>query len=178
MDTCKIIFFVSRNKDNKDIPNFKGRCETHLIRGDPAEHIIDFVAFCKKGVKDEMCRMYVSVNERKLDKAKKKLMTRLINEDNFDLVHIESETVGCAMQSDCAAEHHWLFDFDSLDEELLKQFQADLTKYTPYDTHRTPNGYALIAEHGFDCRELIEKYKDVITLKRDDFLCYRWATKT
>lgn len=175
MDTCRIVFFASRNKDNKDVPNFKERRETHLMRGVPADYIMDFVAFCDKGVKGEMCRMYVSVNERNLDKAKKKLMTKLINEDDFDLVRIEAKTVSCAMQSDCAAEHRWLFDFDSLDEELLKQFQADLNKYTVYDTYRTPNGYALIAGHGFDCRKLIEKYKEVVTLKRDDFLCYRWA---
>ena len=27
---------------------------------------------------------------------------------------------------------------------------------------------------GFDTRELLEKYKDIVTLKRDDLLCVTW----
>lgn len=39
------------------------------------------------------------------------------------------------------------------------------------EKHKTPNGYAIVVEHGFDTRELMEKWKGYdITLKKDELL--------
>ena len=49
----------------------------------------------------------------------------------------------------------------------------DVEQYTKATKYKTPNGYAVILEHGFDTRELLSKWKDV-ELKRDDMLCIAW----
>lgn len=69
-------------------------------------------------------------------------------------------------------ESKWLFDFDIDDKELLGQFRTDLGLLGIHnDCHKTPHGYAVIAEHGFDTRELMKKWKDYdITLKKDELL--------
>ena len=44
--------------------------------------------------------------------------------------------------------------------------------------YKTPHGYAIVVPHGFDTRELIEKWKDYdITLKRDKSLFLDMITK-
>ena len=41
----------------------------------------------------------------------------------------------------------------------------------PVYKYKTPNGYAIVCQHGFDTRELMEKWKDYdITLKKDELL--------
>ena len=35
---------------------------------------------------------------------------------------------------------------------------------------KTVNGFAVVCNHGFDTRKLLEKYKDVVELKKDDML--------
>ena len=43
---------------------------------------------------------------------------------------------------------------------------------------RTVHGYALVLAHGFDTREILEKYGDFVTFKRDDMLLVKWRQKT
>ena len=42
--------------------------------------------------------------------------------------------------------------------------------------YKTPNGYAVVVERGFDSRDLLSKYP-FVELKRDDMLCVKWTEK-
>lgn len=176
MKMAKVVFMCSRNKDNKDVMGFHERKETFFYHSDSQKNFRRFDAFVRAGVTGEFCRMYVSVNARDLDKAKKNLMCEMVQNDDFDLTKVETRAVSHAMKPECAAEHHWLFDFDCTDKTALFHFLAEVGDYSP-EVFKTPHGYAVVVEHGFDTRELMERWKDVVTLKRDDMLCLRWATK-
>lgn len=72
-------------------------------------------------------------------------------------------------------ESKWLFDFDVDDDSLVLEFIYDITNYgivfNQIKLYKTPHGFAVIVPHGFDTRELIEKWKDYdITLKKDELL--------
>ena len=60
---------------------------------------------------------------------------------------------------------------DTTDENVINSFEEDLKESlgedNKYTASRTPNGIHFIVDHGFDCRKLIEKYKDIVELKRD-----------
>ena len=56
----------------------------------------------------------------------------------------------------------------------LEKFKDELYDCdVPHEVYKTPHGYAVIADHGFDTREIL-KDRDYITLKRDDMLCWKW----
>ena len=124
--------------------------------------------------------MYISVNERKGETIYKELLHFLIDNPDFNLCSIQPKLAGIAAQKECVLTKRWMFDFDSEDEHLLNSFLTDISKLIdePMATeiHKTPHGYAIITERGFDCRGLLEKYPDV-GLKRDDLLCAKWITK-
>lgn len=60
----KGVFFVSRNKDNKDVKDFKQRKISFLTDKSLDELKGKFDAFVARGVKGELSRFYISVNER------------------------------------------------------------------------------------------------------------------
>ena len=66
--------------------------------------------------------------------------------------------------------------FDVDDDNLVIKFIWDVHcySYIPVryiEKYKTPHGYAIIVPHGFDTRELIEKWKNYdITLKKDELL--------
>ena len=63
----------------------------------------------------------------------------------------------------------WLFDFDIDSPLTVLQFYNDLP--VNGTIYKTPNGYAVVVEHGFDTRELMKKWENYdITLKRDELL--------
>lgn len=176
----RCILFCSRNKDNKSIKDFKQRSKTFLSRDSLSDIKKDFEKFAKKGVDGEFSRLYVSVNARDEEKVKKQLIHELID-DNIDLAHIKSKLVSIASKSNCKLEKKWMFDFDSLDKNLLEKFVKDVWNTIQTDkndatleSYRTPNGYAVIVNKGFDTRKLLEKY-DFVELKRDDLLCIYWC---
>ena len=85
------------------------------------------------------------------------------------MTKLNATLTSVAMQANNRAESKWLFDFDVDDLGILLQFDNDL----PVDRkiYKTPNGYAVVVEHGFDTRELMKKWENYdITLKRDDLL--------
>ena len=55
-----VVLFVSRNKDNKDIKDFKERRNAFVTTRNHTDFrlIEDFYAFVRKGQPNEMCRMY------------------------------------------------------------------------------------------------------------------------
>lgn len=139
-----------------------------------------FKDFLSDGVPGETCRLYVSVNKRDEEKAKKALMVELITKDNIKLSRIAAITASLCAKKENAAESKWMFDFDINDESKLKEFVRDikdLNVVSHIETHRTAHGYAVIVEHGFDTRKLLDKWGKDVTLKRDDMLLAYWDTK-
>ena len=136
-----------------------------------------FEHFVEDGRSGEFCRMYVSVNTRDREKIKKGLLLWLINESNPNLELIRAKICGIAMKHENAETKKWLFDFDSEDMTQLEDFLEELCDMgIKFKYFKTPHGYAVITDHGFDTREIL-KDRDYITLKRDDMLCYKWKIK-
>lgn len=56
-----VVFFVSRNKDNKDIPNFKERKVSFVVNDnyDQGKLIDKFNDFVNKGLVGELSRLYI-----------------------------------------------------------------------------------------------------------------------
>ena len=173
----RVVLFVSRNKDNKHLPNYTQRKKSFLSNKTVEELEETFMNFVNKGLNGEMSRMYLSVNPRDEKSIKRELMHELFD-NNVELVKMESKLASLASKSRCATEKKWMFDFDSEDNEVLMQFISEVTSIineTP-EVHKTPNGYAVIVNKGFDPRELLSKYP-FVELKRDDMLCVKWVKK-
>lgn len=173
--------FISRNKDNKGVDGFKERSYTFLANGNDLndEIIKKFERFVKEGAPGEKSRLYISVNPRNEEKAREEVIIRLIK-DKTSLVKINKLVSSAAMKSENAAGKKWLFDFDIDDEVLVNDFCFDVERFGGGDTHyyKTPNGYAVVCEHGFDIREVIELWKGYdVSLKRDALLFVKMAEK-
>lgn len=191
-----VVLFVSRNKDNKDIENFKERRNAFVTTRDKHDFrlIEDFNAFVRKGQPNEMCRMYFSVNPRSNEKTQKALLHQLIDEQ-YNMATMPQRIAAIAAKKENAADSKhlkWLFDFDPVDgenlNELVNAFVDDINHYhnntrtknnekrppINIDGYKTPNGYAIIVDQRFDTRELLQKWTNV-ELKRDDLLCAKWA---
>lgn len=175
-----VILFVSRNKDNENVAQFKSRRRAFLWN-QPTLPIKRFESFVAEGVPGEVCRMYQSVNARNVEKVRKALIVKLVTADTMDLTKIEGIVASLAALSENKAESKWLFDFDSTDENKQEVFYEDLRKLlvesykgTPLEktaeivTSKTPNGMHYIIPRGVDTRELLKKWEDTVTLKRDD----------
>lgn len=184
MNTAKNILFISRNKDNKDIPGFKQRSMSFLSTEDETSLLQKFDTFCKQGLPGEVSRFYVSINERNMEKVNRSLIKYLLDNPDFDLSKIDQKIASIAGLSENAVTKYWLFDFDSAKVEDISDFLKDLMKYAGnlypdgpyknYEIHPTKNGYAIITMTHFDTRELLEKWKNIVELKRDDMLLLKW----
>lgn len=176
MSNLYVYLMCSRNKDNKDIPNFKQRDKTILEYKENEDKIIEeFKSFAAKGVPSEQIRLYRSVNSRNEEKIREELIIRLLR-DKPSITQLDRTLASVAQQVQNRDESKWLFDFDVDDEKLAMDFYWDVhsCSYIPtryIEICKTPHGYAIIVPHGFDTRELMEKWKDYdITLKKDELL--------
>lgn len=175
-----VVLFVSRNKDNKDIPNFTERRMSFITTYEYNSDILNkkFIHFCEDGVKGEFCRFYYSVNSRNPEIIYKKLLHFLIDEPNFNICSLSPKVAGIAAKEECRLEKKWLFDFDINDIEKVKEFVNDILTYNNKDINvtyrKTPNGYAIITNKGFDTRELFNKWTEGVSLNRDGLLCVHW----
>ena len=169
MKDLYVYMFRSRNKDNAHLSNFHERCKTILAyREDEAKVRRDFERFAAEGIPGEKTRLYRSVNRRDENKIREELTIRLIK-DKPSMTKLNATVTSVAMQANNRAESKWLFDFDVDDLATLLQFNNDLS--VGGTIYKTPNGYAVVVEHGFDTRELMKKWENYdITLKRDDLL--------
>lgn len=172
----RVYLCVSRTKDNKDIPDFKQRRNSFIAYENKESIGKRFKEFVKDGVLREKSRLYCSVNLRNEEKLRRMLVAELLLNDNIKpITHLNSILAGLAAKKECALEKKWLFDFDSKDEELLNSFVNDM-KLSPngedleIEVTKTVNGFAVVCNHGFDTRKLLEKYKDYVELKKDDML--------
>ena len=174
----RVVLFVSRNKDNKHLHNYTQRKKSFLTKKSVEELEEIFMDFVNKGLNGEMSRMYLSVNPRDEKSVKRELMYELLD-NNVNLVKMESTLASLASKSRCAAEKKWMFNFNSEDKRLLSEFVEELevlSEELKPVVHKTPNGYAVVVERGFDPRELLGKYP-FVELKRDDMLCVKWVKK-
>ena len=179
-----VVLLVSRNKDNKEVEGFVERKRSfvrHSVDPMTDEKLErEFINFVSHGAIGETCRLYVSVNKRDEEKAKKALTVELITRDNIKLSRIAAITASICARKENAAEKRWMFDFDIDNEGKLEEFVSDIKEICfdmVIETHKTPHGYAVIVEHGFDTRKLFEKWTEDVTLKRDDMLLAYWDTK-
>lgn len=184
-DIVRIALFVSRNKDNKEIPDFKERRETFIIDTHGPRHDLDieinrmhkkFGEFVSKGVSGETCRLYLSVNDRDREKIKKNFVIELLKNDDYNLSNIKDILVSVAMKKENAVTKYWLIDYDREDtEEEVREFIEDMKKLTNYkenpfdilNINPTVHGWHIIVSHGFDTRELLKKYGDFVSIQKD-----------
>lgn len=176
MSNLYVYLICSRNKDNKDIPNFKERAKKILEYKENEDKVIeDFKNFAAKGLLGEQTRLYRSVNSRNEEKIREEFITRLLG-DKPSMTRLNRTLASVAQQVQNRDESKWLFDFDVDDREMAANFLSDINHFSgikliDMKCHKTPHGFAIIVPHGFDTRELMEKWKDYdITLKKDELL--------
>lgn len=175
MSELYVYFMYSRNKDNKDVPNFKTRTKTILEYKENEDKVLKaFTKFVNEGIPGEQTRLYRSVNARNEDKIREKFMIRLLR-DKPSMTQLDRTLASVAQQTQCRIESKWMFDFDVDDDKLALGFIDDITNYgfvfNQIEMYKTPHGYAIVVPHGFDTRELMEKWKGYdIILKKDDML--------
>ena len=76
MSNLYVYLMSSRNKENKDIPNFKERAKTILEYKENEDKVIEvFKDFAIKGLPGEQTRLYKSVNSRNEEKLEKSLLS-------------------------------------------------------------------------------------------------------
>lgn len=175
-----VVLFRSRNKDNKEVPNFKERKQAYFRTADMDKIHRDFEFFASQGVPGETSRCYVSLNARDVKKVRKELLHILIDEEDICFDYIEPKIAGIAAKKENAAEKKWFFDFDLNSERALGQFINDIKTIAPDlepEAVKTPHGYAVIVQHGFDTRKLLAVWGENVSLKRDDLICRFWAAR-
>ena len=176
MSNLYVYLIRSRNKDNKDIPNFKERAKTILEYKENEDKVIEeFHSFAAKGVPGEKTRLYRSVNSRNEEKIREEFIIRLLR-DKPSMTQLNRTLASVAQQVQNRDESKWLFDFD-VDNYLSRtEFINDIVEFSnieedDIESFDTPHGFHIVVPHGFDTRELMEKWKDYdITLKKDELL--------
>ena len=193
-----VVMFVSRNKDNKDLPGFSERRTAFATTWSPDDPRLDkmFSSFAASGVNHETSRFYISVNDRDNQKIIAALQHYLIDErNNVNPAGLSLLTVRLAMKRENAATKRRLFDFDSSNEALLNGFVKDLKLRGLTDkeieVYPTINHYSVVVSRGVDLRGLVDtipdvpendkkdrgpfKYPtDIVTYKVDDLLLVDW----
>ena len=113
-------------------------------------------------------------------------MHYLFDHQDLNLGSLDSRIAMIAAQPEHALESKYFYDFDA-DAEQLKEFISDLalaheeTKKVnkklgefKVEVRTTPNYYAVILEERFKTAEVEEKWKDLVTLKKDALYCAAW----
>ena len=183
MSDLYVYLIRSRNKDNKDVPDFKERAKTILEYKENEDKVIkEFHKFAADGVTGEQTRLYRSVNSRNEEKIREEFIIRLLR-DKPSMTKLNRTLASVAQQVENRDESKWLFDFDVDDELLMYDFVRDVIIFSgiplsDIQAHKTPHGYAIVVLHGFDTRKLMEKWKDYdITLKKDELLFLNMVIK-
>lgn len=178
MSQLHTYLFVTRHKDNQHIVDHKSRTMCFVGTSDEKANK-KFKYFVREGPVGEMARLYKSVNARDNAKVNKALIHFLLDNPDFPVEKLPEKTCGVAQQTNNRAESKWLFDFDSSDETRLKQFVSKIKHIdASVEVSVTPtvSGYAVIVSHGFDTRDLLSNFNDIVELKRDDMLLIDHAT--
>lgn len=183
----RVISFVSRPKDNIEVEDFSSRKTSFISTMTDEELVPIFEAWAKQGKKNEFSRMYVSLNKRNHKTVQLSLMHYLLDHQDLNLGSLVSRIAMIAAQPEHALESKYFYDFDA-DAEQLKEFLSDLaiayeetkkinkklTGEFTFSVRTTPNYYAVILEQRFKTAEVEEKWKDLVTLKKDALYCAAW----
>lgn len=182
-DTYRVVLFNSRNKDNKDIENFRQRSKSFLTLYNKDKIFKEFQNFVKEGQAGETSRLYVSVNQVDY-KSVMKEFTKFLIDKNFDYEphKVMTKLASLGSLKENKLTKHWLFDFDSADADLYNEFFREVREIAQkgdslcwFKEKITPNGWHLVVSHGFDTRELMKKWGDIVELKRDAMLLNTWS---
>lgn len=161
------VMFVSRNKDNKNVAEFKQRSENFLTEKTPQELMQKFHEFGERGVQGEVSRFYMSVNPRCPRKLQLALQHHLLdNEVSFH--RIEKILCSLASKKEQSAGRDFLFDLDVSDAEK-DSFIAELENHpqiTKVEVFKTYNNWGCVT-NPFHAEPLLEKFPEV-ELKRDE----------
>lgn len=116
--------FVSRNKDNRDIRNYKERREAFLTTHDENDDrlISKFETFMNNGVHGEFSRFYLSVNKRDNEKTHRALQHYLLDHPDFNLAALPAKLASEAAKTENSLEKKWFFDVDDESKENLASF--------------------------------------------------------
>ncbi len=154
MSQLHTYLFVTRHKDNTHIVDHKIRT-TCFVGISDEEVTKKFKYFVREGPVGEMAIHF------------------LLDNPDFPVEKLPEKICGVAQQTSNRAESKWLFDFDSSDETRLKQFVnkiKHLDASVEVSLKPTVSGYAVVVSHGFDTRDLLSNFNDIVELKRDDML--------
>lgn len=198
-EEINIVMFVSRNKDNKDVVGFKERkvgFPTTWDKNDERLHEM-FREFKKKGLDGETSRFYFSLNARDNKKVVRSLLHfTLDNQLELNPAGLPLLVTRIAMHKENASTKHRLFDFDSSDIKLLKEFISDLKSRglseDDIEVQETINNYAVTIAHGVDLRGIIDTMpgqpieckkdkgpwkwdSEIVTYKPDDLILVDWG---
>lgn len=133
MSDLYVYLICSRNKDNKDLPNFKERAKTILEYKENEEKVFDeFYRFAADGVPGEQTRLYRSVNSRNEEKIREELIIRLLR-DKPSMTKLNRTLASVAQRVENRDESKWLFDFDVDNEIIVKDFVDDIYIKTDAD---------------------------------------------
>lgn len=178
----RVHLFVSRNKDNQDLENFKPRKVSFVTSADDEKLEKKFQDFVNEGTVGEYCRHYKSLNVRDEEKIREEIVVRLVK-NKISVERINKTVASVASLPECAAERKWLFDFDSDDKKKLNEFLDDLKQlYTEEDFEKikaikTANNYSVIVPHGIDTRPLKKKWLGIFENKRDAMIFVEGKTQ-
>lgn len=176
-----IASFVSRNKDNRHIDGYKQRGKEFLVKNNYVNDLKqNFDEFVNEGLDGELCRFYVSANIRDMEKVKNGILHKIIDMDNEQLANgLDNKLISVAMKSNCAKTKFWLLDVDCSNEDIVLEIQNYINglNIDILNTSHTINGFHIVVNRGFDTREFLEKYGDIVEVHRDGQLLYTWKTK-
>lgn len=182
MYKCKVVAFVSREKDNAHLAGFKERQKIFLW--DEKELPFDkFSEFVSAGVEGEVSRLYISVNARDMVKTRLALLDKLAKNPTFNLMDIETLTAKIAMEDTNKAEDKMCIYVNTRDDKVGKKLRKDLLSLMQkgkkgnaseeeygLSCYDQPNGCAYVTDHTYDCDKFMRKWKDKVTLKEDGML--------
>lgn len=124
-ENLKVCLFVSRNKDNKNVVDFKERKKSFVTAKSIDDLKNEFDSFVNAGQFGEVSRFYISVNSRDNEKIQKSLQHYLL-ENVLDMSKIDSKIASIAAKSENALEHKWLFDCDFNNVHNMNDFELDV----------------------------------------------------
>lgn len=169
-----LALFVSRNKDNLDLPEFEPRAYSQLFKSELIAEK-EFEEFVNKGLIGEVSRLYVNVNPISPEKVNRQLQHFLLDNLNYPPHALQNKIVSIAGKIDSKLTKNFLLDCDVNHSEFLEIISK--VPYNPeeIDHGKTPNGYYIICR-GFDTRYLLDNHPNV-TLIRDGMRFIKQKTK-
>lgn len=171
------VHMVSRNKDNKHLPNYKQRAKVFLWDG-VKDLTAEWDAFVNAGVNGETSRMYRSLNERDMVKTNLSLSHFLLDNPTYPTYKLPAKLVALADLDKNAAGRLWLWDVDEVGDGLY-HFLNLLPVGVMHSVSPSKNGFAVVTKR-FDTREVLKKVTAMgldVSLKKDSPKLVKWATK-